>query len=179
MKHRRAGVMGACPITRRAFGTLAAAAVVDALLWSRRAKAATLGLAVIVHPSNTATLSADDIADVFRTVMRTWPGGKPIAAFELPPSTDERVFFDRAVLKMDPDDVAHFWIDRRIRGGAPPPHQVPDPVTLARVVARLETAVGYVPIELADSSVRTVAQVRSNGVVTGAAGARGMQGRFA
>jgi ABC-type phosphate transport system substrate-binding protein len=179
MKLRRTGIAGPCPVTRRAFGALAAATVFDSLLWSQGATAATAGLAVIVHPSNTAALSADDIADIFRTVMRTWPGGRPIAAFELPPSTDERIFFDRAVLKLDPDDIAHFWIDRRIRGGAPPPHQVPDPVTLARVVARLETAIGYVPIQLADSSVRTVAQVHSNGVVTGAAGAQGMQGRSA
>jgi len=176
MKPRRAN---AGSVTRRAFGVLAAAGVVDSLLWSRGASAAPLGLAVIVHPSNTVHLSADDIAEIFRTVMRTWPGGKSIAAFELPPSTDERVFFDRAVLKMDPDDVAHFWIDRRIRGGAPPPHQVPDPVTLARVVARLESAIGYVPIQLADSSVRTVAQVLGSGVVTGAAGPWGAQGRSA
>jgi hypothetical protein len=162
--------MGTGRITRRRFGALAAAAA-GAIFWPRRARAGAVELAVIVNPSNGAHIGADDIADIFRTVMRTWPGGGgPIAAFELPPNTDERVFFDRAVLKMDPDDVAHFWIDRRVRGGAPPPHQVPDPTLVARIVAKMANAVGYVPSGLADSSVRIVARVRASGVVTATAG---------
>ncbi len=130
-------------------------------------------LAVIVHPSNDAKLTADDLADVFRTVMRSWPGGKSIAAFELPPNTDERVLFDRAVLKLEPDDVAHFWIDRRMRGGSPPPHQVPEATILLRVVAKLAGAIGYVPASLVDSSVRVVAHVRAGEVImAGAADSR-------
>ncbi len=151
--------------TRRRFIAMAAAAA-GAFLWPRRAGAGVSELAVIVNTSNGAAVTADDIADIFRTVMRTWPGGGgPIAAFELPPNTDERVFFDRAVLKMDPDDVAHFWIDRRVRGGAPPPHQVPDPAIVLRVVAKMANAIGYVPTPLVDSSVRMVARVRARGVV--------------
>ena len=97
--------------------------------------------------------------------MRSWPGGKAIAAFELPPNTEERVLFDRTVLKLDPDDVAHFWIDRRMRGGSPPPHQVPEAAILLRVVAKLENAIGYVPTPLADATVRIVARVRAGEVV--------------
>ena len=150
---------------RRTLAHLGAAVALDALLWARRGTAATAELSVIVHPTNTAKLTADDLGDIFRTVMRSWPGGGQISAFELPPNTDERAMFDRAVLKMEPDDVAHFWIDRRMRGGAPPPHQVPDPGVLLRVVAKLENAVGYVPSDLAGPSVRVVARIRGAQVV--------------
>ncbi len=152
-------------LSRRGFSALGVGLLLDTLLSPTRSLAAVAELAVIVHPSNGVKVSGDDIADIFRTIMRSWPGGRPIAAFELPPNSEERVFFDRAVLKMDPDDVAHFWIDRRMRGGAPPPHQVPEPAILARVVAKLENAIGYVPTPLADASVRTVARVRAGGIV--------------
>ena len=154
--------------SRRELFALGAGAALASPLWPRRSAAAVAELAVIVHPSNAAQPSPDDVADIFRTVMRTWPGGQPIAAFELPPNTEERVFFDRAVLRLEPDDVAHFWIDRRIRGGAPPPHQAPDAMILARVVAKMPNAIGYVPPQLVDETVRVVARVRARGVVTSA-----------
>jgi hypothetical protein len=152
-------------LSRRQLATLGGGALLAALSWSRRGLGAVTELSVVVHPSNANRLSGDDIADVFRSVLRSWPGGKPIAAFELPPNGPERVYFDRTVLRMEPDEVAHYWIDRRMRGGAPPPHQVPEPQIMVRVVGKLENAIGYVPSEIVDSGVRVVARVRAGGVV--------------
>ena len=67
--------------------------------------------------------------------------------------------FDRRALHLDPNEVARFWIDRRVRGGHPPPRQIPDAKTMLRVVASLETAVGYVMNSEADGSVRVVAEI--------------------
>ena len=152
-------------VARRDLCAFGAGAALEALSWSGPSFGASPELSVIVHPSNASKLTSEDLADIFRTVMRTWHGGQPIAAFELPPNSDERTFFDRAVLKLDPDGVAHFWIDRRMRGGAPPPHQVPDPGLMLRVVGKLDRAIGYVPAALVNSSVRAVARVRAGEVI--------------
>ena len=54
------------------------------------------------------------------------------------PRTVDRVGFDQVVLKMDPDAVGRFWIDRKIRGGSGPPRTVfpGAPARLARAPQR-------------------------------------------
>lgn len=122
-------------------------------------------LAVIVHPSNRSKVSKDDLGFIFKSSMRHWSDGGRIAALNLPARTNERALFDHAVLGLDPDAVARFWIDRKIRGGEPPPRTIMDALTMARVVQQLRDAIGYVPIALATEKVRIVARVRASGVV--------------
>lgn len=86
-----------------------------------------------------------DLAAMFTTRKQSWGGGKRIVPFNFPPKHDVRVAFDRAVLDMDPDDVARYWIDRRIRGGNPPPKQVSNARLIVRLVEKLDGAVAYVP----------------------------------
>ncbi len=102
-------------------------------------------LVVIVHPSNSETPSLADLAAIFTTRKQSWGGGKRIVPFNFPAKHEVRVAFDRAVLDMDPDDVARYWIDRRIRGGNPPPKQVASARLIVRLVEKLDGAVAYVP----------------------------------
>ena len=82
-------------------------------------------LAVIVHPDTPVKkLSREQLEAIFTRSQRTWPGNRRIVPLNLRARTTVRVAFDRAVLLRDADEVARFWIDRRVRGGAPPPHQV-------------------------------------------------------
>jgi hypothetical protein len=116
--------------------------------------------AVIVHPRNSVPgIGPGEIEAIFTTRRLDWPSGKRIAPFNFPAHTAAREAFDRAALHLDPDEVARFWIDRRVRGGHPPPRQVPDAETMLRVVASLETAVGYVARGDADASVRVIAEI--------------------
>jgi ABC-type phosphate transport system substrate-binding protein len=119
-------------------------------------------LAVIVHSSNTARLSLPEIAAIFKTTMRYWSGSKRIMAFNLPARSSERVLFDRVILGWDPDAALRFWIDRKIRGGEPPPRSVPEPQLVLRIVQQAENAIGYVPSHLVKTGVRVIARVRHN-----------------
>jgi hypothetical protein len=132
------------------------------LLEGRLTLAATEELAVIVHPSNTASLSMAEIAAVFKTTRRFWSGSTRIMALNLPAGSRERVQFDRVVLGLDGDAVLRFWIDRKIRGGEPQPRDVPEPEVALSIVQRVETAIGYVPAHLVKTGVRVVARVSAN-----------------
>jgi ABC-type phosphate transport system substrate-binding protein len=123
-------------------------------------------LAVIVHPSNPIQLSVEEIAAIFKTSRRYWSGSKRIVPLNLPSSNSDRAFFDRIVLGLDKDAALRFWIDRKIRGGEPPPRSVPQPELVLRIVQQLETAVGYVPRHLVNANVRAIARVRTNGAET-------------
>jgi hypothetical protein len=154
---------------RRACLVSGSGLLLSSLLDSRFAVAAPQELSVIVHPSNPTQISIEEIAAIFKTTMRYWSGSKRIAAFNLPPRSPDRVFFDRVVLGMDPDASSRFWIDRKIRGGEPAPRSIPDPDLVCRLVERLDAAIGYAPSHLVTAGVRVIARVRSNGA-EGAAG---------
>ena len=100
-----------------------------------------------------------DLSLIFTTRKQEWSGGKPIMPFNFPPKHECRVAFDGAVLGMDADEVAKYWIDRRIRGGNAPPKQVPAAGMIVKLVEKFEGAIGYVP-----KAAATGANVR---IVTG------------
>jgi ABC-type phosphate transport system substrate-binding protein len=134
--------------------------LLSSLLPARFAGAAEQELAVIVHPSNSIRLTLAELAGIFKSTTRYWSGDRRIVAFNLPANSDGRALFDREVLDLDPEASTRFWIDRRIRGGEPPPRTVPEPALVLRLVQKLDTAIGYVPAELV-SGVREVVRIRA------------------
>lgn len=129
------------------------------------ALASTSDLVVVVHPrAPVAKLDELELEAVFRTLRRFWGTSLPIIPFNLPPKTPLRTAFDSAVLRMDPQEVARFWLDRRVRSGPPPPRQAPDAPTVVRLVARLEGAIGYAPLGTPLKDVRAVARILSGKV---------------
>jgi hypothetical protein len=116
-------------------------------------------LVVIAHPRAPASaLGAAEVETIFTTRKLFWADGSRIIAFNLPPRSALRVSFDEAALHLSPDEVARFWIDRRVRGGQPPPRQVPDLEMMLRVVAKVEGAVGYAPLSSAGGELKRLAQ---------------------
>jgi hypothetical protein len=118
-------------------------------------------LAVIVNPRNPAKrIDAFELEAIFTMATQGWPGGGTVIPFNYPPEDRLRVAFDRAALRMEPDQVGRFWIDQRVRDALRPPRQVGDPSIALRLVARLPGAIAYVPSSLVDGSVKVVARVR-------------------
>lgn len=122
-------------------------------------------LVVVVNNGvSVGQLSAAELEAIFTSSKRTWPDGSNIGAFSYAPDNEIRRVFDNTVLRMSAEEVAKFWIDQRVRGGAPPPRQVPDPALALRLVAKLPGSVAYIPDNLVNSTVKIVARV-SNGKV--------------
>jgi hypothetical protein len=133
-----------------------------ALGWSipRLARAEGARFVIIGNKTNPSrALGAGEIEAIFTTRRLFRSDGRAIIPFNFPPRHPTRIAFDRAALHFEPDEVARYWIDRRIRGGHPPPRQVPDAQTMLRVVASLEDAIGYVPADLADTNVNIIGEL--------------------
>ncbi|HTE51424.1 MAG TPA: hypothetical protein VK698_11310 [Kofleriaceae bacterium] len=94
-------------------------------------------LVIIASSSTVDSLSLDDLARIF-------DGQTPeLHPLNLPPGSRERIGFDQLVLGRSPDDIARYWIDRKIRGQGGPPRVIPNGRLLARIVARLPGTIGY------------------------------------
>ena len=123
-------------------------------------------LAIVVNMGVTVgKLTASELEAIFTTSKRTWPDGSNIGVFSYAPDNQVRRTFDKVVLRMSADEVARFWIDQRVRGGAPPPRQVPEPSLAVRLVAKLPGSIAYIPQDLVNTNVKVVARVINGRVV--------------
>jgi hypothetical protein len=86
----------------------------------------------------------------------TRTGGVQLIPFNYPPEHALRQRFDLLVLDLRPSETGRYWIDRRIRGEGHPPRTLPRPEVLKVVVARLSGAIGYLPSEQLDHTVRAL-----------------------
>ena len=91
------------------------------------------------------------LRDISRKVLRraylgevTEEQGIRLAALNQPPGAPARVAFDHTLLGLEPDAMARFWIDQRIRGQGSAPRAIPNVALLLRVLAQLPGGVSYV-----------------------------------
>ena len=68
----------------------------------------------------------------------------------------DRIGFDQTVLRMNPEEVSRFWIDRKIRGLPGPPRAVDSLSQLLRLVNRTAGGIGYARPAQVTSEVRVI-----------------------
>jgi hypothetical protein len=142
-------------LARRRFLGGAVSTMLVAAACPRRAWAAD-GLALI-------TGAASPVSDISRGELKRLFLGHPLVlagqrltAFNLPAASAERQLFERLVLGMTPDQVAKYWIDRRIRGEGGAPKTAPNPEVLLKIAANFPGALAYVPQGMTAPGVKTV-----------------------
>jgi phage gp37-like protein len=155
--------------TRRPRTRLAAALLVGALTMARapgpRAESS-VRLAVIANPAVAVkTLGAAELASIFTRTTRSWKDGTAIRPLNLPPGSGERVAFDRAVLHLEPEQSAQFWVDRMVRGEEAAPKAIAKADIVARLVPTLAGSIAYVPEDKVDDKVKVLAFVHDGKVV--------------
>jgi hypothetical protein len=153
---------------RRFFVVSAGMTLAAGLVRERVASAGSSSELVVVvnRESGPTAISPLDLKRIFLTRMRRFDGGAVTEPANLPLGTSERSLFDRSVLQMEPEEVRLYWIDRKVRGGAPPPPRIPSPSLLLRHVAQHKGGIGYVTAGDVDDSVRIIARVRDGKVVS-------------
>jgi ABC-type phosphate transport system substrate-binding protein len=110
-------------------------------------------------------LDAHELEALFTRMQTRWDNGAPVIPFSFAAGSDARVLFDRSVLRLGPDEVGRFWLDRRIRGLGLPPKQVPSAALMQQVVANLTGAIGYAPSQPTRAGVKVVARIQHGKVV--------------
>jgi hypothetical protein len=101
-------------------------------------------IAVVVHPQNKLQgLSSSKLRAIFMRNRIRWPDGKPIWLLNWDGRSGLRISFDQLVLKMSPDKVSRYWIDRRIRGLGRPPRSIGSAQVIQSIVSRQEKAISY------------------------------------
>ncbi|RYZ09477.1 MAG: hypothetical protein EOO73_04060 [Myxococcales bacterium] len=151
--------------TRRSL--LLALLVAAAISGSRGSLAGGEVLAVIVNKANPSkVLGQNELRLIFQTTKKSWDFGEDAVPINLLEDSPLRADFDQAVLGLDPERVARYWTDRKVRGGARPPARMPTSSAVLKAVASKPGAVGYVRLSEVNNTVKVVAKV-SGGKLSG------------
>ena len=128
--------------------------------WATGSSAGGEVLAVIVNKANpVGSLAQNDLRPIFQTTKKAWGSGEDAQPINLPEASQLRNEFDQAVLGLDPERVARYWTDRKVRGGARPPVRVPTTSAVLKAVATKPGAIGYVRLSEVNNSVKIVAKI--------------------
>lgn len=150
---------------RRRQAFLLVAMAIVALLWVTTLQADEDVLVVVVNKSNpAAVLTRVELRPYFQRTITRWPGGSAVIPINLPEDNGTRRGFDAAVLGLDPERIARYWIDRKIRGGTPAPRKVATPQLMLAIVIADAGAIGYCKRSEAPASVKIVATVKDGRV---------------
>lgn len=112
---------------------------------------------VVALESPIRALSRFELKKLYLGAHISDPAGERIMPFNQPLSAPDRLSFESRVLGMSPDEVARYWIDRKIRGESGAPKAVAPVDVLQRLVSRLVHSIAYVRVGQVLPQVRPIA----------------------
>jgi hypothetical protein len=111
---------------------------------------------VILHPSNSVTLTPKDISNLFLGKTSTFPDGKPARALSLEDGSAVRDEFNRKFLKKTNQQLDAYWASLIFTGRVTPPRQVATEADVRAQVEARRDAIGFVRESSAGDKVRTL-----------------------
>lgn len=126
------------------------------LLFSLTTAAVQADIALIVHPSNNATLTDSDIKALFLGKQRSFNDGQqaiPLVVLEAEPSRSE---FNNKVLSKTDAQLKAYWSKLTFTGKGTPPKEVSSDEML-QLVSDNPATIGFIDAQKVSSAVKVVA----------------------
>lgn len=112
---------------------------------------------VVVNRSNKMdTLSRSKLSLIYTRKVSRWPWGAETRPVDLAADSPLRKAFVRVVLRTSSDQLKLYWIDQKVNSNTDPPLEISDPEEVRSYVAANVGAVGYLPPESVDTSVKVL-----------------------
>jgi hypothetical protein len=114
-------------------------------------------LAVFVSKdSSLQDVKMNELRRVFTNADDSAFSGQRSIPFNHTAHSSDRIGFDQTVLRMGPDEVSRFWIDRKIRGLPGPPRAVDSLSQLLHLVSHNSGGIGYARPAQVTNEVRVI-----------------------
>lgn len=113
-------------------------------------------VAVIVHPSNSNTLSIQDIQFIYLGKKKSFPNGDEAVPVSLIESASTTVEFNDKVLKKSSSQLRAYWSKLVFTGKGSPPKAVEADAELVNLVASNPNLIGYVDSASISGDVKVV-----------------------
>lgn len=113
-------------------------------------------VAVIVHPSNAASLDQAEITRLFTGRGATFNNGTKATPLNLAESAATRGDFDTKVLGKSSSQMKAYWSKLVFTGKGTPPKELASDADVKAAVAADATAIGYIDAASVDATVKVV-----------------------
>lgn len=120
------------------------------------ATAAHAEVAVIVHPSNGANLTAEDIQRLFLGKLKSFPGGGDATPVNQKEGQPTREQFNQGVLNKSESQLKAYWSQLVFTGKGTPPKEHDNDEAIKAFVAATPGGIGYIDSAKVDGSVKVV-----------------------
>lgn len=101
-----------------------------------------------------SALTSQQIRDIF-LLKRHWVGDQKVIPVNLVGQDESRSRFEATVLEMDRNRLNSYWIRQHFQGLTPPLTQ-PSFESIKLFVQNVEGAIGYIPSQSVDNSIKVV-----------------------
>jgi hypothetical protein len=122
---------------------------------ARAAERVTLAV-FVAKESGLQNLKMTELRRIFTNADDSGFSGRRRVPFNHTARSSDRVGFDKTVLRMGPEEVSRFWIDRKIRGLPGPPRAVDSLSQLLRLVSHTSSGIGYARPSQLTNDVRAI-----------------------
>lgn len=113
-------------------------------------------VAVIVHPSNTDSLSQEEIKRLYMAKTKTFPSGAYAIPIDLEDTLEARQRFITYVLERDSSQMKAYWAKLVFTGRARPPATVSSEAEMLSLIAANPNMIGYVDAAKVTPDVKVV-----------------------
>ncbi len=113
-------------------------------------------IAVIVHPSNGASLDAKTIEKLFLSKAKSFPGGGEAVPINQAEGAGPRLEFDEKVLGKSASQLTAYWSKLVFTGKGTPPKDVGSDAEVVSLIGANPNMIGYVDAGAVDGSVKVV-----------------------
>lgn len=128
-------------------GSLAAASLLaSAMAWS--------GVAIIVNPANSNTLSGADVTRIFLGKKKSFPDGSEAIPIDQAEGSATRSTFVTTALKKNDQQIKAYWAQLLFTGKGTPPKQVGTAADVKKLVSQNPALIGYIDSSEVDDSVK-------------------------
>ena len=114
-------------------------------------------VAVIVHPSVSATASVKDISRVFLGKSKSLPGGHKVKPVGQSVGSTAREEFNKKVLKKSNSQLKSYWSKRIFTGKGQPPKALGSDADVIAKVSSDPGSIGYISKDSVTDSVKVLA----------------------
>lgn len=128
--------------------TLLSALITSSSAWAE--------IAVIVHPSNGASVSSEEVQRLFLGKLKSFPAGGEANPVNQKEGIAVREQFNQAVLGKSESQLKAYWSQLVFTGKGTPPKELDNDDAVKAYVAGTPSGIGYIDASKVDGSVKVV-----------------------
>lgn len=117
-------------------------------------------MVVIANPSlSVDSLSSKEASRLFLGKKTTFDSGESVSLYDLPDSHDRKWTFYKSLTRKGPSQLNSYWTRKLFTGDGEPPQETSSVNQMKSLVASNKSALGYIPADQVDSSVKVLLTV--------------------